>query len=229
MEKMKTAPIFITATGTGVGKTLLAALLAARLRQDGVRVTALKPVSSGDREDARQLAVALGGSLSLDEINPWHFRDAVAPVLAARRECQRLTGVQIISHIRNLQKRCDQLLIEGAGGLLSPLGERVDSRDLIMALRARPVIVALNQLGMVNLLRLTLGALSPAIRKQAVVVLMSPEKPDASTRSNEALLAEYFDWDRIIPFPRLGNPGALEMTLKIRPVRQALSRIIELA
>ena len=77
--------IFITGTDTGVGKTVLTALLAQFLRGRGVSVAALKPVCSGGREDARALRHALGGALTLDEINPWHFRAAVAPALAAWR------------------------------------------------------------------------------------------------------------------------------------------------
>ena len=75
---MKSAPHFITGTNTGVGKTVLAALLARFLRQSGLNVAACKPVCSGNRDDARRLADALGGALSLDEINPWHFRAPLA-------------------------------------------------------------------------------------------------------------------------------------------------------
>ena len=78
--------IFITGTDTGVGKTVLTALLVRFLRERGVKAVALKPICSGDRADARALRAAMDGALSLDEINPWHFRAPVAPLLAARRE-----------------------------------------------------------------------------------------------------------------------------------------------
>ena len=78
--------IFITGTDTGAGKTVLTALLAQFLRERGVNAAALKPICSGGRDDARALRAAMDGALSLDEINPWHFRAPIAPLLAARRE-----------------------------------------------------------------------------------------------------------------------------------------------
>lgn len=222
---MQSAPLFITGTGTGVGKTLLTALLAAWLRRNGVRVAALKPVCSGGRADAELLATALAGDLALAEINPWHFRAPIAPVLAARREGAVVTRSQIVTHVRALQRRFDLVLIEGAGGLLSPIGENVDSRDLIVALRAIPVIVAPNRLGVVNDLRLTLGALPFAVLKRALVVLMAPETPDAATRGNAGLLGEYFAPGRIVSFPRVLGAADLVKALKVRRVRKALENL----
>jgi len=77
--------LFITGTDTGVGKTVLTALLVKFLRGRGVNAAALKPVCSGDRSDARKLFAVMDGALPLDKINPWHFRAAIAPLLAARR------------------------------------------------------------------------------------------------------------------------------------------------
>src|SRR5208283_5473302 len=128
--------LFITSTDTGAGKTVLTALLAQFLRARGVNAAALKPISSGVRADARALRAAMDGALPLDEINPWHFRAPIAPLLAARRERTHVHLAEVMAHIRALQKRFDALLIEGAGGLLSPLGENFDSGDLIAALDA---------------------------------------------------------------------------------------------
>src|SRR5690242_10365898 len=83
---MNRTTVFIAGTDTGVGKTVLTALLARYWRERGAKVAALKPVCSGGREDARVLQAALNGVLTLDEINPWHFRTPVAPSLAARQE-----------------------------------------------------------------------------------------------------------------------------------------------
>ena len=74
---------FVTGTDTGAGKTVLTALLTRFLRNRGLKVAALKPICSGGRNDARALRAALNGALSLDEINPWHFRFAHCAV--ARR------------------------------------------------------------------------------------------------------------------------------------------------
>ena len=128
---LKRTTFFITGTDTGVGKTVLTALLARYLRERGVNTAALKPVCSGGRDDARVLHTASGGELSLEEINPWHFRAPLAPVLAARRERKRVRLAEVVAHLSAIQERFDVLLVEGAGGLLSPLGEDFNSRDLI--------------------------------------------------------------------------------------------------
>ena len=181
--------LFITGTDTGVGKTVLTALLVKFLRQCGVHAAGLKPVCSGGRDDARALRAAMNGALTLDEINPWHFRAAVAPVLAARQENKRLRLAPVLAHLRAWQKRRAVLVVEGAGGLLSPLGEDFDSRDLIVALRATPVIVASNRLGVVNQVLLTLEALPTRRRAGACVVLITPPNPDSAAKHNAGLLA----------------------------------------
>jgi dethiobiotin synthetase len=200
---------FITGTDTGAGKTVLTALLARFLRERGVSVAALKPICSGGRSDARALHTALNGALTLDEINPWHFRAPIAPLLAARRENQRVKLSQVLAHARAMQKRFDVLLVEGAGGLLSPLGANFNSRDLIAALRATPVVVCPNRLGAVNQVLLTLEALPKNLRAKTRVVLMSPPKPDAATNTNGKLLAEFLGAGKIFPWPWPGgNFGA---------------------
>src|SRR5689334_12820132 len=137
--------LFVTGTDTGVGKTVLTALLARHGHQQGLPVAALKPVSSGGREDARVLRTALAGALTLDEINPWHFRAPLAPLLAARRECKRVRLAEVLAHIRAITRRFDTIIVEGAGGLLSPLGENFSTRDWITALRTEVIIVGRNQ------------------------------------------------------------------------------------
>lgn len=201
--------IFITGTDTGVGKTLLTALLARTLIDQGVRVAALKPVCSGGREDARRLQEAMGGSLPLEVINPWHFRAPIAPVLAAEQEHSIVRGNAILHHIDAVRAKFEVVLIEGAGGLLSPLGSNFDSLDLICALEAHPVIVAMNHLGVVNQIRLTLRALPAKPRRQAMVVLMAPPRADASTGSNMELLAR-FSVKNVRSLPRLDT--ALSIT-----------------
>ncbi|HUZ07325.1 MAG TPA: dethiobiotin synthase [Candidatus Paceibacterota bacterium] len=197
--------LFITGTDTGVGKTVLTALLVKFLRERGVNAAALKPVCSGGRSDARKLFAMMDGALPLDKINPWHFRAAIAPLPAARRENKTVKLSQVVARIRAMQKRFDVLLVEGAGGLLSPLGRNFNSRDLIVALRAMPIIVAQNKLGAVNQVLLALEALPKNLRSKAHVVLNSPQSPDASTKTNASLLAEFFDAERIFLLPRLNK------------------------
>ena len=102
---MKRTTFFITGTDTGVGKTALTSLLAHYLHERGIRVAALKPICSGGRGDARALHAALNGRLTLDEINPWHFRAPMAPLLAARRERKRVALADVLAQVGAMQKR----------------------------------------------------------------------------------------------------------------------------
>ena len=205
---------FITGTDTGVGKTVFTRLWAQFLHRRGVAVAALKPLSSGGREDALALHAALDGSIPLDEINPWHFRASIAPSLAARQEKKTVKLASVLAHIRARQKKSAVTLVEGAGGLLSPLGEHFDSRDLIAALRATPVIVAQNKLGVVNHILLTLEALPPNLSARAVIILFAPRKPDAATASNAVLLGQFLSQKRMFHLPWLGDEFDPEKALK---------------
>ncbi len=205
---MKPARIFfISGTDTGVGKTVFAATAAILLRQQSQRVVALKPICSGGRDDARLLQAAAGKVVPLDEVNPWHFRAALAPVLAARKEKKRVRLRAVVSHIGRVAKKFEVVIVEGAGGLLSPLGEDFDSRDLIRALNATPIIVCPNKLGAVNQVRLVLAALPRTIARRARVVLVNPSKPDAASRTNLELLKEFLNGDHLRVMPWLGKPG----------------------
>jgi dethiobiotin synthetase len=216
--------LFITGTDTAVGKTVLAALLTWFLRERGVNAAALKPICSGGRADARALRAAMDGALTLDEINPWHFRSPIAPLLAAKLEKKSVRLAQVLAHIRVLQRRFEVLVVEGAGGLLSPLGENFDSRDLIAALHARPIIVAPNQLGAVNHVLLTLEALPQDLRAKARVVLVSPPRSDAVTKSNAKLLAE-FTSAKIISLPWFDIKVSAAKGPRVRQTLRALAGI----
>jgi len=217
--------LFITGTDTGAGKTVLTTLLAAWLRERGVKVAALKPLCSGGRADAQQIFTAISGALTLDEINPWHFRASIAPALAARLEKKSVARAQVLAHIRAQRQKFEVTLVEGAGGLLSPLGKDFDSRDLILALRATPIIVAQNKLGVVNHILLTLAALPETYRAKAKIVLMSPAQPDSATATNAKLLAEFFPAKKILTLPWLGKKFVLTTALKNPQVRRTLRKL----
>lgn len=203
---MKTPHIlFVTGTDTDVGKTVFTALATTYLRQQGLRVAALKPLCSGGRADARLLQAAAGKVLRLAEVNPWYFRAALAPVLAARREKRVVRLRAVVTHIRRVARRFEVVLVEGAGGLLSPMGEGFDARDLIAALSATPIVVCPNRLGAVNQVRLVLAALPRATAAQARVILVNPPRPDAASRTNYALLTEFIPAHRVRVLPWL--PG----------------------
>jgi len=219
--------LFITGTDTGVGKTVLSVLLTRFLLERGVNVAALKPICSGGRGDARALQSAMNGGLVLDDINPWHFRAPVAPVLAARRERKQVSLANALAHVRAVQQQFEVVLIEGAGGLLSPLGENFDSRDVLVALRAAPIVVCPNRLGAVNQVRLTLEALPQRFRARTRVVLVAPHRSDLAAHLNWKLLAEVFDARRIFTLPWLGKQFQARRVLQNPAVRRVLHRLIQ--
>jgi len=137
-------PIFVTGIGTGVGKTMVSAILARALEADY-----WKPVQAGfaDGTDSEWVATRLAGTSCT--IHPEVYRLAMpaSPHIAARAE-----GITI-----DIKKICDQipiknpnLLIEGAGGLLVPLNEHEFVADLIKALNAKVILISRNYLGSIN-------------------------------------------------------------------------------
>ncbi|HLP75595.1 MAG TPA: dethiobiotin synthase [Candidatus Paceibacterota bacterium] len=195
----------ITGTDTGVGKTVLASLLTKHLHEAGLPVAALKPLCSGDRSDAKSLRSAQKNQLTLDEVNPWHFRAPLSPLLAARKMRCKVTLAEVAAHIRAIQNRFPMIIVESAGGLLSPLGENFDSRDLIQELNAISIVVCPNRLGAINQVRLVLSALPKQLSARAQVVLMSTRHPDSSSRSNAKMLGEFMKPQRIQVFPWIGG------------------------
>jgi dethiobiotin synthetase len=197
--------IFITGTDTGVGKTLLNALLLHHLRQTGVNALAMKPFCSGGRADVRLLQSLQPGVLSDAEMNPFYFAKPVAP-LVAQKSRRAIRIREVIEKIRRVLSQCDCLLIEGSGGLLVPLGPDFLVADLITSLKCRVIVAARNQLGTINHTLLTAEALlARGTRKRDLsVVLMSQRAKDVSSRSNREVLAELLNPVPVLKIPFLG-------------------------
>ncbi|MBL9173562.1 MAG: dethiobiotin synthase [Verrucomicrobiales bacterium] len=197
--------IFVSGNDTGVGKTVLSVLLIRHLRRTGRRAVALKPFCSGGREDAEALFRAQAGEVDLERINPWHFRAPLSPAVAARRERRRIELRSVMAHLRQESRGRETLVVEGAGGLLSPLGGGYSARDLIRRLGAMPLVVCPNRLGVLNQALLVLEALPESVRAQARLVLMQPEDPDPSTASNPGELRALLGPGRVFVLPRLSS------------------------
>jgi dethiobiotin synthetase len=124
---MRRRVYFITGTDTGVGKTVLTTALTRRLIARGFNVAALKPLCSGSRYDAVMLERSMGGHLGLGYVNPWHFSAPLAPAIAARAQGFRVKGQAVVDYIRSVAVFRDATIVEGAGGLLSPLTVDLDA------------------------------------------------------------------------------------------------------
>ena len=182
--------VFITGTDTGVGKTLLTGLLLQHLRRKGCHALAMKPFCCGGRADAQLLHAVQDGELNLDEINPFFFEEPVAPLVAARAHHLSIRMEEVVRRIAHAATRCERLLIEGAGGLLVPLGEGYGVADLIAKLNCQVIVVSPNRLGTINHTVLTLRTLQPIGAKRLKVVMMAQSQPDPSADSNPLIVAE---------------------------------------
>jgi dethiobiotin synthetase len=207
MADKRVRGLFLTGTDTGVGKTYVGALIARRLREAGRRVGVYKPAASGCHreggrlvsDDALRLWEAAGCPGTLDEVCPQCFAAPLAPHLAARAEGRRLDPQQLRRGLDPWLARSDVVLVEGAGGLLAPLGENEYVADLACDLGYSLVIVARNVLGTINQ---TLQTLFVASRYRggglavAGVVLNHPVPPpadDLSLSTNRQELAARAD------------------------------------
>lgn len=142
--------LFVTGTDTGVGKTVVAAGIAAGLRARGLNVGVMKPVASGGRGDVEALRRAAGVADDLDLLNPVWLRDPLSPNVAAQREGIQIDLARIEQSARELSRRHDFLIVEGAGGLLVPIRDDTYMADLARSLGFPLVIVARRGLGTIN-------------------------------------------------------------------------------
>lgn len=153
-----TAGLFITGTDTGVGKTYVGALIARALVAGGRKVGVYKPVASGCGVVAGQLvsddAVALweaaGRPGELERVCPQRFAAPLAPHLAARAEGRRIDAELLRRGIEYWRERSEIVIVEGAGGLMSPVGEEEYVADLAADFGCPLVVVARNGLGAIN-------------------------------------------------------------------------------
>jgi dethiobiotin synthetase len=167
---------FITGTDTGVGKTWFTCWLVRAWLARGRSAAALKPIATGDREDARCLQDALGSRLSLDEINPVHFREAAAPLVAARAENRSIDFAALNQEIKTAGARFSHLAVEGVGGWRVPLAPDYDVRDWARDLGFPVVVVARGTLGTLNHTVLTVDGIRTAgLICAGVVVNAGPE------------------------------------------------------
>jgi dethiobiotin synthetase len=159
--------IFITGTDTGVGKTYVAAGVAAALKHRGINVGVMKPAESGCvrrsgrlvPRDALRLMKAAGVRDALALVNPYRFQRPLAPSVAAEIEGKKVTLEIIVAAYQTLSARHDFMLVEGAGGIMVPLSRQATYLDLAKALNIPVVIVARPGLGTINHTLLTISAL----------------------------------------------------------------------
>jgi dethiobiotin synthetase len=211
--------VFVTGTGTEVGKTVVAAAIARTLAAAGQRVAVFKPAVTGLEDpgetDPELLRRAAGSSQSDEEIAPYRYQPPVSPHLGAEQAGERIEPERLLSTARAAAASADFLVCEGVGGLLVPLTWRLCRgmrdkvaraylvRDLASDLGYPVVVVASPGLGTINHTLLTLEAARGAGLEVAMVVLTPwPEQPSEVERSNRETIAALGDV-RVETLPRL--------------------------
>jgi dethiobiotin synthetase len=156
--------IFVTGTDTGVGKTFVAASLAAYLRDLGYRVGVMKPAETGCEErdgklipqDAIRLKEASGCAEPIEIICPYPLPEPLAPSIAAERVGVRIDIERMLAVYDEISGKHEITLVEGAGGLMVPLLSSYTYADFARVLKLPTIVVAANKLGAINHLLLTL-------------------------------------------------------------------------
>lgn len=212
-----------------MGKTVLTASLLFHLRQTGVNALAMKPFCSGGTADVDLIQAIQGRIPSRDEINPYYFADPVSPLVAARKVGQKIQLPEVLKHIRAMQRRCDCLVIEGAGGLLVPIGEDFTIADLIVRLQCDTLVVGRNKLGTINHTLLTVEALRARRVKRIKVVLMAQKTVDPSVQSNATILHETLDNIEVLVIPHLGAGASRLASVKqsAKKIKKVLVRVLD--
>jgi len=218
--------IFVTGTGTDVGKTFLSAALIRHWRAAGHVVAAFKPVVSGfdpasaATSDPGVLLAALDRPITdIETISPWRFAAPLSPDMAATREGRALDFDAIVEFSHQAAESADRVLIEGVGGIMVPLDERHTVLDWMSALRLPVLLVAGSTLGTISH---TLTALRVLAQRNLTVVAVAVSEsvtPGAPLDETVAVIARFADMIEVVGVPRLSGDA---------PSHPAIARIAKL-
>jgi dethiobiotin synthetase len=199
VEWRRVRGIFVTATDTGVGKTVLAAAICATLAEQGRKVAAFKPVVTGTDEepdewprDHELLAQVATIRQKPSDVAPLSFGPAVSPHLAAELAGDTIEPHELAAAARSAAENADVLVAEGVGGILVPLTPGYLVRDQAVELDLPIVIAARTGLGTINHTLLTIeAARAVGLDVAAVVMTPWPDEPDEMVRSNKATIERF--------------------------------------
>lgn len=159
---------FIAGTDTGVGKTYVACALLSALSKAGRRAVGMKPVASGCRltsqglrnDDADTLMLASAVQAPYAEVNPYAFAPPISPHIAAQEAGTEIDPDIVRQRFSRLAKQADRVVVEGAGGWLTPIGERLTMADIAVSIGLPVVLVVGMRLGCLNQALLTQEAIA---------------------------------------------------------------------
>lgn len=196
--------LFITGTGTGVGKTFVTALIARQLRAAGRSPRVLKPVLSGydpaltEDSDPGVLLRALGVAPTpeaIDRVSPWRFAAPLSPCMAAAREGRAVPFDDLVGFCRAEAAAAGPLLIEGVGGAMVPLDDSHTVMDWMAALRCPALVVGGAYLGAISHCLTTVEAMRGRGVPVAAIVLSEAEPGPVPAAETAAVIARFTGLD----------------------------------
>lgn len=203
--------LFITGTDTGVGKTVVAAGIAAYLHAQGVDVGVMKPAETGCRTKGGELYPADAGLLMsacrtddvLGAVCPYCFPEPVAPSVAAVRAGKKIDTRMLVKIYRALAREHETMLVEGAGGLMVPIQGKYKFIDLAADLGLPLLIVGRTGLGTINHTLLTVEAARARGLDIYAVVLShaSRSKPGLAEETSPDVIRELSGIERVYTLP----------------------------
>jgi dethiobiotin synthetase len=204
LRPLKIPGLFITATDTGVGKTVIASAIANWFHRRGKRVGVCKIVATGcilrgDQlvsEDAESLARASGSRFPLEVVCPIRYAEPLAPAVAAERAGVSLDWSLLQQSLDTLASQSDVLIVEGVGGVMVPMDDRHTVLDVAAWLKLPAIVVARPALGTINHTVLTVNALRAAGFDVAGVVINRclANSADVAEQTNPAAIEK---WGRV--------------------------------
>jgi dethiobiotin synthetase len=211
---------FITGTDTGVGKTRVTAALLAALRARGLDAVGMKPVACGCRatpegprsDDAEALQAASRPRPDYADVNPYAFVPAIAPHIAAAAAGVEISLAVVNERRRRLARLAPRLVVEGVGGWLVPLGERLTIADLARDLGLPVVLVVGMRLGCLNHALLTAAEVRAAGLPLAGWVANRIDPEMAAFEDNLAALDARLGAPRLGTLPHAPSASAAEFT-----------------
>jgi dethiobiotin synthetase len=221
---------FVTATGTGIGKTFVTCGLATCLRRRGRRVDAIKPVVTGfdpataSASDPALLLASVGRTpAEIEKISPWRFTAPLSPDMAAAREGQTLEFSSMVNFSRAAMASAkDVLLIEGIGGIMVPFDARHTVLDWMVALRLPLILVAGSYLGTISH---TLSAVDVLTRRDLTIAAVVVSESGGSSVPLDDTCASIARF--VAPIPVLALPR-LEPASTEHPVFARLADLLKL-
>ncbi len=216
--------LFITATGTGTGKTYVTAALGRALKAKGKSVRVCKPVISGfdkdtaDDSDTYVLIRSLGQEPTpeaVDACSPWRLKEPLSPDMAARREGRDIDFNSLMRFCQKAQTGDeDFLLIEGIGGAMVPLNARHTVLDWMVELDAPVVVVCGSYLGTLSHTLTTIAVLRERGLSLAGIVVDESEESPVPVAETAETLARFLDGLKIATVSRNADPEAVLAALK---------------